>query len=182
MHKGYHGEFRFQLGVDSELEIAAVTPAESRSHAILRNDGRRNHHIAQQLGARVDIQQVATDQSSSRAGIPVGGAGHRIHERLKLGFVDAGLAVIDDIHGNVVLLHLFGKPDEILLVLVDGASNENNDALPLVLVLAMLQRQLGLGQPNKLQIPYLSHLNAGCKVGIATDCHAVDGIQDFTLI
>ena len=67
----------------------------------------------------------------------------RVQERLELGSVLGLLAKVDNVDGDRVLLELLAELDEVLLLLLDRAAHEDDDALPLVLVLPVLEREAG---------------------------------------
>ena len=62
---------------------------------------------------------------------------------MELGAVLFVLAEADNVHGNIVFLQLFSELYKRLFRVCHRRSDERNDALALVLVLAVLEGQLG---------------------------------------
>ena len=76
------------------------------------------------------------------------------------------LAKVDNVHRDRVLLELLAELDERRLGVGDRGADEDDDPLPLVLVLAVLEREL-------------RHLDAGGDVDLAADRDAVREREDL---
>mmetsp|Transcript_4914 Transcript_4914/g.12372 ORF Transcript_4914/g.12372 Transcript_4914/m.12372 type:complete len:493 (+) Transcript_4914:102-1580(+) len=144
-HAQRQGELRVQVGVHPKLKVVAPTaaaaahaatatrPAAAGAVALLHEDGRRQENVTQHARARRHRHQVAAVVRVDRR-----------EEGIQLGLVLGRglLAKAHDVDAHVVLLQLLGDLHQGLLLLDQRRADEGDDALPLVLVLPVLERQL----------------------------------------
>lgn len=80
--------------------------------------------------------------------LPVVTAVDIVDECFQLGSVFRFFTKVDNINGDIVLLHLLCKFDQGLFISLNRATDKCNDSLSLVFVLSMLESQLYRGLLN----------------------------------
>jgi len=122
------------VGIDAELEAAAARRHHVRAGAILALNNWRRDECVREVGPGWDGDEVA-------AGAIL--AVHSLYELLQGVGVGLVLAEADNVDVDLLLLELLGHLDERRLVHVERRPHEHDDASLVVLVLTVLEGQMG---------------------------------------
>mmetsp|Transcript_1879 Transcript_1879/g.7825 ORF Transcript_1879/g.7825 Transcript_1879/m.7825 type:complete len:371 (+) Transcript_1879:590-1702(+) len=124
----------------------------SPPRVLVHEDGRAEQHV-REVGARRHGHQVAVVVLV-----------HRAHERLELLGVLVDVAEAHHVHGDVALAQLLAHGNQLARLRLHGRADEQHDAHALVLVLAVLERQV-------------RHLDPGGEVHGSFHGDAVHGVE-----